>query len=75
MDSMLIIPPIFGIAGLLVALFLYLVVLRYDGGTDKVMKIADQIHLRSNGIYAKRVFVPFSFCFCFDCPFLFSIRA
>ena len=45
MDSMLIIPPIFGIAGLLVALFLYLVVLRYDGGTDKVMKIADQIHL------------------------------
>ena len=31
MDSMLIIPPIFGIAGLLVALFLYLVVLRYDG--------------------------------------------
>ena len=45
MDSMLIIPPIFGIAGLLVALFLYLVVLRYDAGTDKVMKIADQIHL------------------------------
>ena len=45
MDSMLIIPPLFGIAGLLVALFIYFVVLRYDGGTDKVKKIADQIHL------------------------------
>ena len=45
MDSMLIIPPLFGMAGLLVALFIYFVVLRYDGGTDKVKKIADQIHL------------------------------
>ena len=45
MDSMLIIPPLFGMAGLLVALFIYFVVLRYDGGTDKVRKIADQIHL------------------------------
>ena len=46
MDSMLIIPPLFGMAGLLVALFIYFVVLRYDGGTDKVKKIADQMQLK-----------------------------
>ena len=45
MGSMLIIPPLFGMAGLLVALLIYFVVLKYDGGTDKVKKIADQIHL------------------------------
>ena len=45
MNSMLIIPPLFGMAGLLVALFIYFLVLKYDGGTDKVKKIADQIHL------------------------------
>ena len=47
MNSMLIIPPLFGMAGLLVALFIYFVVLKYDGGTDKVKKIADQNHLCS----------------------------
>ena len=45
MGSMLIIPPLFGAAGLLAALFIYLIVLKYDGGIDKVKKIADQIHL------------------------------
>ena len=45
MGSMLIIPPLFGTAGLLAALFIYLIVLKYDGGIDKVKKIADQIHL------------------------------
>ena len=45
MESMLFIPPIFGVAGLLVALFIYFLLLQYDGGTDKVKKIADQIHL------------------------------
>ena len=45
MNSMLIIPPLFGMAGLLVALLIYFVVLKYDGGTNKVKKIADQIHL------------------------------
>ena len=45
MSSMLIIPPLFGMAGLLVSLFIYFVVLRYYGGTDRVKKIADQIHL------------------------------
>ena len=45
MGSMLIIPPLFGMAGLLAALFIYLIVLKYDGGIDKVKKIADQIHL------------------------------
>ena len=36
MGSMLIIPPLFGMAGLLAALFIYLIVLKYDGGIDKV---------------------------------------
>ena len=36
MGSMLIIPPLFGTAGLLAALFIYLIVLKYDGGIDKV---------------------------------------
>jgi K(+)-stimulated pyrophosphate-energized sodium pump len=45
MESMLFIPPIFGVVGLLVALFIYFLLLQYDGGTDKVKKIADQIHL------------------------------
>ena len=45
MNSMLIIPPLFGMAGLSVALLIDFVVLKYDGGTDKVKKIADQIHL------------------------------
>ncbi len=45
MESMLFIPPVFGVAGLLVALFIYFLLLQYDGGTDKVKKIADQIHL------------------------------
>ena len=45
MESMLFIPPVFGVVGLLVALCIYFLVLQYDGGTDKVKKIADQIHL------------------------------
>ena len=45
MESNLILPPLFGIFGLAVAFILYLLVMRYDGGTDKVKKIGDQIHL------------------------------
>ncbi|MEZ5560693.1 MAG: sodium-translocating pyrophosphatase [Pseudomonadales bacterium] len=39
------IPPLFGVVGLIVALVIYGVVKTYDEGTDKVKKIADQIHL------------------------------
>ena len=42
MESNLILPPLFGIFGLAVAFILYLLVMRYDGGTDKVKKIGDQ---------------------------------
>ena len=45
MESNLILPPLFGIFGLAVALILYFLVMRYDGGTDSVKKIGDQIHL------------------------------
>ena len=45
MESNLILPPLFGIFGLAVAFILYLLVMRYDEGTDKVKKIGDQIHL------------------------------
>ena len=45
MESNLILPPLFGIFGLAVALILYFLVMRYDGGTEKVKKIGDQIHL------------------------------
>ena len=45
MESNLILPPLFGIFGLAVAFILYLLVMRYDGGTEKVKKIGDQIHL------------------------------
>ena len=50
MGSMLIIPPLFGMAGLLVALLIYFVVLKYDGGTDKVKKIADQLNIEPSKI-------------------------
>ena len=58
MDSMLIIPPLFGMAGLLVALFIYFVVLRYDGGTDKVKKIADLIHLGAMAVSYTHLTLP-----------------
>ena len=45
MESNLILPPLFGIFGLAVAFILYLLVMRYDEGTEKVKKIGDQIHL------------------------------
>ncbi len=39
------IPPLFGIIGLIVALVIYGLVKTYDEGDDKVKKIGDQIHL------------------------------
>ena len=38
------IPPLFGIVGLVFAFIVYGLVKRYDEGSDKVKKIADQIH-------------------------------
>ena len=70
MDSMLIIPPLFGMAGLLVALFIYFVVLRYDGGTDKVKKIADQIHLGAMVFMRREYSYHFLFVSVLCLPFL-----
>ena len=38
------IPPLFGIAGLIVAYVIYGLVTRYDEGDEKIQKIADAIH-------------------------------
>ncbi len=39
------IPPVAGLAGFIVAIFIYLVVKGYDEGDERLRKIADQIHL------------------------------
>jgi K(+)-stimulated pyrophosphate-energized sodium pump len=39
------IPPLFGIAGLVAAWIVYGLVMRYDAGSEKVRKIGDAIHL------------------------------
>ena len=44
-ESYLILPPILGILGLLIALGIFIVVNRYPEGDPKVKKIGDQIHL------------------------------
>ena len=44
-DSYLVIPPLLGFVGLLVAMGIYLIVNRFPEGDDKVKKIGDQIHL------------------------------
>jgi len=38
------IPPVFGIIGMIVAFIIFGLVMRYDAGTDKVKKIGDAIH-------------------------------
>ena len=45
MIDITLIPPLFGIIGLLVAWVIYGLVTRYSAGEDKVKKIADAIHL------------------------------
>ena len=44
-ESYLAIPPILGVLGLFVALGIYLVVMNFPEGDEKVKKIGDQIHL------------------------------
>ena len=41
----LMLPPLLGVAGLIVAFFIYHVMTRHDHGEDAVKKISDQIHL------------------------------
>ena len=45
MNEYLILPPILGVAGLLVAFVIYHVMTRHDHGEGLVLKIAEQIHL------------------------------
>jgi K(+)-stimulated pyrophosphate-energized sodium pump len=45
MEAYISMPPIFGLFGLLIALVIYFIVVSYDEGSEKVKKIADQIHL------------------------------
>ena len=40
----LLLPPILGVIGMLAAAFIYMLVMKYPDGEDKVKKIGDQIH-------------------------------
>ncbi len=44
MSEYLILPPLFGVAGLVVAFFIYIIMTRYPAGEGQIKKIADQIH-------------------------------
>ena len=41
MEFNLILPPVLGFLGLLVAFLLFLLVMRFDGGSDEVKKIGE----------------------------------
>ena len=41
----LIMPPIVGLVGLLIAFVIYSVMSKHDAGPDNVQRIADQIHI------------------------------
>jgi K(+)-stimulated pyrophosphate-energized sodium pump len=45
LDNIMLIPPVFGIIGLLFAWLIYGLVMRYSPGDEKVQKIGDAIHL------------------------------
>lgn len=44
-STMTVLPPLLGAVGLICALILYKIVIRYPEGEDSIKKIADQIHL------------------------------
>jgi K(+)-stimulated pyrophosphate-energized sodium pump len=44
MNNLLILPPILGVLGMVAALVVYMLVMKYPDGEDKVKKIGDQIH-------------------------------
>jgi K(+)-stimulated pyrophosphate-energized sodium pump len=50
------IPPLFGIAGLLIAWAIFGLVMRYDAGSEKVRKIGDAIHLGAM-VFMKREYI------------------
>ena len=45
MSDYMIVPPILGLAGLVIAFIIYHIMSRHNFGEDKVKRIADQIHL------------------------------
>ncbi len=45
MTASMLIPPIFGVLGLVMAYVIYGMVMKYPGGEEKVAKIAEQIHI------------------------------
>ena len=45
MSDLTALPPILGLVGLVVAVFIYFIVKAYDEGSDALKKIADQIHI------------------------------
>ncbi|MCB1644949.1 MAG: sodium-translocating pyrophosphatase, partial [Pseudomonadales bacterium] len=44
MSDMLIVPPVFGVLGLVCAFIIYVLMTRYSEGSEKIRKIADAIH-------------------------------
>ncbi|MBQ61023.1 MAG: sodium-translocating pyrophosphatase, partial [Gammaproteobacteria bacterium] len=44
MSSFTLVPPVFGVLGLVCAFIIYVLMTRYPGGEDKIQKIADAIH-------------------------------
>ena len=44
-DNPALLPPLLGVVGLICALLIYRIVIRYPEGEDKIKKIADQIHV------------------------------
>ena len=45
MSDLVLIPPVAGLAGLVVAIIIFFIVKSYDEGGDDLKKIADQIHI------------------------------
>ncbi|HEY5720011.1 MAG TPA: sodium-translocating pyrophosphatase, partial [Gammaproteobacteria bacterium] len=45
MTAAMLIPPLFGVLGLVMAYVIYTMVMKYPGGDEKVAKIAEQIHI------------------------------
>ena len=45
MSDLSLIPPVLGLAGLVIAIIIYFIVKSYDEGGDALKKIADQIHI------------------------------
>ena len=55
MEFNLILPPVLGFLGLLVAFLLFLLVMRFDVGSDEVKKIGDKIQLVGDDLFVTNV--------------------